>query len=380
MQISTRLLAVMIAFGGVSCLVSPSPAGERSNDDQSTEGQSHVLLITIDGLRWQEVFGGADESLLNRDSGGVRNVELTRDEFWRETDGERRRELMPFLWGTVAAQGRLIGHPDYPPLMAVTNGLYFSYPGYNELLTGYVDPRIDSNAKRPNPNVTVLEWLNQQEDLHGGVAAVTGWDVFPYIINSERSGIPVNSGWEIPDLDGYEPESSIRMAYQELPRVWDNVRYDWLTFEAARAVMRHRRPRVMYVAFGETDDWAHEGRYDLYLNAARRTDEYIRLLWNEMQALPGAKGHTTLIITTDHGRGDSLTGWKNHGKDLAGSDQIWAAVLGPHVNRDVDVPAKLSQSQIAASVAAALGKDYTALDERIAAPFPLIGSSAAVPE
>ncbi len=29
------------------------------------------------------------------------------------------------------------------------------------MLTGFADPKIDSNDKRYNENVTVLEWLNQ---------------------------------------------------------------------------------------------------------------------------------------------------------------------------------------------------------------------------
>ena len=76
----------------------------------------------------------------------------------------------------------------------VTNGHNFSYPGYNELLSGKADPRVDSNDKKPNPNVTVLEWLNGRDPYRGKVAAFCSWDVFPWIINRERSGVLVNAG------------------------------------------------------------------------------------------------------------------------------------------------------------------------------------------
>ena len=117
----------------------------------------------------------------------------------------------------------------------------------------------------------------------------------------------------------------------ELPHYWDNIRYDYFTFRGAEESIKRDKPRVLYVAFGETDDWAHAGRYDLYLDAARRTDDYIERLWKTMQSLPQYAGKTSLLITTDHGRGDTLTGWKSHGTDHPGSDEIWIALLSPDI-------------------------------------------------
>src|SRR5215467_3114601 len=51
----------------------------------------NVVLIVLDGVRWQEVFTGADPTLLNSEHGGV-SVDLTtfRKEFWRDDVAERR--------------------------------------------------------------------------------------------------------------------------------------------------------------------------------------------------------------------------------------------------------------------------------------------------
>jgi hypothetical protein len=38
-------------------------------------------------------------------------------------------------------------------------------------LCGFPDPRIDSNDKVPNPNVTLFEWLHQKPAFKGKVAA-----------------------------------------------------------------------------------------------------------------------------------------------------------------------------------------------------------------
>ena len=46
---------------------------------------------------------------------------------------------MPFLWTTIETKGKLIGNRDLLSHMNVTNQMWFSYPGYNELLSGQAD-------------------------------------------------------------------------------------------------------------------------------------------------------------------------------------------------------------------------------------------------
>ena len=331
---------------------------------------ANVLFVTFDGLRWQEVFGGADERLLHKDFGGVRDVEaLTRD-FWRDDAESRRETLLPFFWREIARQGQVFGDPEQNCVARVTNGLNFSYPGYNELLAGFADERIDSNDKRPNPNVTVLEWLHRREPFRGRVAAVASWDVFPYMINAERSGIPVNAGWQPLDAAAPAELRALDELSREVPRMWENVRYDYFTFRAALDCIERDKPRVLYVSFGETDDWAHAGRYDLYLDAAQRTDSYIERLWTAMQARPQYAGKTSLVLTTDHGRGDTREDWKNHGRDVPGCDRMWIAVLGPETPARAPAGLGVTQSQVAASVAALLGEDLPRESPRSAPPLP----------
>ena len=127
---------------------------------------------------------------------------------------------------------------------------------------------------------------------------------------------------------------------------------------------------MLFVGYGETDWWAHIGHYDLVLESAHHMDAFVRELWETMQAMPEYRGRTTFIITSDHGRGSGLVEWKEHGVDEKGSENIWIAVLGP------DTPARgerenigpVTQSQIAATVAALLGKDYPRNVPAAAAP------------
>ena len=161
---------------------------------QSSYAAENLILISVDGLRWQETFTGADKDLIeNKDF--VKDSERLKQDLWRDNAEERRKTLMPFLWNTIIPNGVIIGNRATGSLMDVANPWYFSYPGYNEMLTGAADPEINSNKKVPNKNVTFLEWANNQSQYKGKVAAFGSWDVFPYILNTERSQLPVNAGF-----------------------------------------------------------------------------------------------------------------------------------------------------------------------------------------
>ena len=126
-----------------------------------TTKTENVFLITLDGLRWQELFTGADSMLLS-DERYVDHPEALAEQFWADDPITRRKTLMPFFWTVMAREGQLYGHRAYSNQVNVTNTFLSSYPGYNEILTGFADDRIDSNDKVDNPNKTVLEFVNEQ--------------------------------------------------------------------------------------------------------------------------------------------------------------------------------------------------------------------------
>ncbi|MBW3128657.1 sulfatase-like hydrolase/transferase [Hymenobacter profundi] len=329
----------------------------------------NVVLVTLDGMRWQEVFGGADTSLFRQSKHYYADQAALRKEFGQGTAVQRRQALMPFLWGTVAKQGQLHGNRDAGSLVNVTNNQWFSYPGYNEILTGAADnARIHSNDPLPNPNVSVLEWLNQQAAFRGQVAAFGSWDVYPAILNAKRSGLPVNAGMDPVPGPGLSPqEQLLNEMLLTTPSPSGTERLDSFTDQYAQAYLKRKKPRVLYIGFGDTDEFAHAGEYGAYLHAAHYTDEFLRQLWDYLQSDPQYKGKTTLLITTDHGRGAAAAEkWRSHGADIPGADQIWMAALGP------DTPAsgeartgQLYQNQVAATLAQLLGLNY--------APTPATG-------
>ena len=84
----------------------------------------------------------------------------------------------------------------------------FSYPGYNEMLTGHPDPKIDRNEFGTNPNVTVFEWLNRMPEFHGKVA-VTPHGMFQDIFNEKRSGLIMQTGWNLPEKGKLTPRQEL---------------------------------------------------------------------------------------------------------------------------------------------------------------------------
>ena len=99
-----------------------------------------VVLIVLDGFRWQEVFDGPEHDLMDAKHGGAQDEAQLRKDFWRDTPEASRENLMPFLWTVVAKQGQIYGNQHKGSVAQVTNGFKFSYPGYNEMTTGYPNP------------------------------------------------------------------------------------------------------------------------------------------------------------------------------------------------------------------------------------------------
>jgi len=333
----------------------------------------NVVLLVCDGLRWEEVFNGAELELINKsDEGGWYAADQLRSKFWNPDPKKSRKILMPFLWSTVAAQGQLFGNGPEGSKAQVTNGMAFSYPGYNEMSTGAPDPRINTNEYGPNPNTTVFEWLADRPGFKNKVEIFGTWENYHDIFNEKRSHLPVRAGGNLVSTTDHSPRGLLfRQLYENTTRLEGTDPYDSFLSQTVLDHLQDHRPRVMFIGYGDTDGWAHSGRYDLVLEGAHDFDSYVAALWKKMQSIPEYKDQTTLIITADHGRGHGLKDWKEHGVDQKGSENIWIAVIGPDTaaKGERHNVATVTQSQIAATIAALLGEDYRAAMPQAAKPL-----------
>jgi hypothetical protein len=329
----------------------------RVNGQQKTE---NLIIVTLDGMRWQEVFMGAD-SVLSRNKKFTKDSADISKKFWNDDVLIRRKKLFPFLWSVIEQNGQLYGSRNYGNKVNNANKYKFSYPGYNEIFTGYPDTAVNSNDKILNKNINVLEFINRQPAYKNKVAVFATWEVFPYILNKERSGIYINA-----DYDSLPPGTAKFQLINNIQTLTTRpvgVRPDVLTYISAREYMKVYKPKVLYIAFDETDDFAHAGMYDLYLGSAYAQDRMIEDLWNYIQSTPQYKNKTSLLITCDHGRGDKIKeDWQHHGEKIEDAGEIWIAAIGPDTKPlgEVKLPMQLYQKQLAATISKLLGFTFTA--------------------
>ncbi len=325
----------------------------------------NIIIITTDGLRWQEVFGGMDSAIANNKQFNQGDSAAIFKKYWSGSAESRRRKLMPFLWSTIQGNGQVYGNRNFGSKVDNANRYWFSYPGYSEIFTGYPDTAINSNSFPPNPHVTVLEFLNNQPKYQNKIAAFGAWNAFDRILNEGRSKVPVYSAFD--KVGGATPtttEQTINLlSHDSYKPFGEEECLDVFTHYGAMNYLQTKKPKVLYIAYGETDEWAHSGQYRDYLNAANMVDKWIQDIWNYIQSDPFYKNKTALFITVDHGRGDiEKKQWTDHGSDIKDAYQIWFAAMGPGIKMKGEVKnnQQFYQKQFAQTIASILGLKYTA--------------------
>lgn len=337
----------------------------------AAKSEQKVVLVTVDGYRWQELFGGADSILINEKQYG--DVDIMKGDYWKDDLTERRDVLMPFTWDYIAKHGIIIGDRNKGCTMDVTNKMWFSYPGYSENLCGHADDeRITSNDAFPNPNVTVFEAANNTNKYKNAVLCFGSWKRFIEIFNEKRSGLEVNARYRHAMSEHpTEREKYLDKLQEACPKYWTGERFDFLTHEYALEAMRSRHPKLLFIGYGDTDEWGHAGNYRLYLDAAHSTDAYLKELWELIQSDPFYKDQTTVIVTCDHGRGDTtIDAWRSHGKETAHSGQTWMMAFGKGIPaKGVLTSGQYYNSQIAPTIAKLLGIQFAPQHEGAGAPI-----------
>ncbi|MGE5108043.1 MAG: phosphoglyceromutase [Sphingobacteriales bacterium] len=321
----------------------------------------NIIIITTDGFRWQEVFTGMDSSIANNQKFNQGDSDYIFRKYWSNDATERRKKLLPFLWSAISANGQIYGNRNYDNKVNNANPYWFSYPGYSELMTGYPDTAINSNEYPANPHVTVLEYLNQQPKFKNKVVAFGAWSAFDRILNEQRSKIPVYSAFDTlkgPGLTSTERLLNVMLQNSYRP-FGDGECLDVFTHYMAMDYFHTKKPKILYIAYGETDEWAHAGNYKSYLDAAHQVDAWIKDLWNTIQQLPSYKNKTAILFTVDHGRGINEK-WTSHNNTIEHSNETWFALMGPGIAAKGEIKnnGQFYQQQLAQSITRILGLIY----------------------
>lgn len=335
----------------------------------------NLIIVVLDGMRWQEIFGGADSVLINNPF-FTKDKNRVQKQFWDHDHIKRREMLLPFLWKTIGINGQIYGNRNLQNEVNVSNPFQMTYPGFSEMLTGYADPAISSNRLVVSKSDNVLEFINKQKGYQNKVAVFATSDLFPFLLDRKNSKLYINSDTDT--LNFNSSEFHLLNEMQKLTTKPTTERPDLLTYFSAKEYLKVYKPRLLYLALGETDAFAHQGNYDQYLETAKAEDNMISELWKLVQSIPQYKNKTTLILTCDHGRGDLIKEqWTSHGPKIQDSGQIWIAALGPDtkVLGEVKTPEKIFQAQLAATMAAVLGFTYQPKSHEAMKPILTISSN-----
>ena len=336
----------------------------------------NVVFITLDGLRIQEMFAGMDPVVAaDKERSGIYDPERCRRLYWRETPAQRRAALMPFFWGTLAPQGVVLGNKAAGSQVHPRNPHLYSTPGYAEIMAGRALPDLTEGGVGPIPGDTFLEFARRALGVDRmQVAAIASWPDVTRAAPRPDGALFTNAGYEAVPADVATPRMALLSEWQsQIMPLWETSRSDFVTLQLALEYLGKYRPRLLYIGLSDTDDWAHAQRYDRLLDDLHIVDGWLRALWETLESLDSHRGRTTLVLTTDHGRGVKPEDWIEHGVDQPGSGDVWIAVIGPDTpdRGEVGDYRTVYLADIAATILRLLGLDDRAFHPEAGPAIPI---------
>lgn len=294
------LLLVIVTFLDSSATIVYSVGFASSQTSHST-----VILVTLDGVCWQEVFTGADREIL-------KPIEI----------GAMIGPLLPFLNPEING-GNIVGNRSLGQEIVLTNRSYASLPCYQTLMAGAVQP-CHSNACGRIQVEAFPETIQRKLNLpKWKVVTIASWEKIKYSVEHEVGKTFVNAGIEPLWDSGTDIELGNLNTRQEKERPpWANARFDQFTFAHALRYLKRHTPRFLFLSLNDSDEWGHLNEYDKYVKALQNYNRWLYELQKMIIELSQQLGTTHLIVTTDHGRGTKKD-WVHHGSGYPESKYIW---------------------------------------------------------
>jgi hypothetical protein len=274
-------------LGPVSWPVPPEPQPQAA---VANPLQEPIVLVTLDGVRWQEVFEGTDPALSHAP----------------RVPPER---LFPNLYAFTNERGAFVGAPGLGVIHA-TGPEYVSLPGYNEIFGGQGPTACVDNACPRTLRPTLFD---EAHERGAKVAAFASWGRLDRAITAKPGSFFTSCGRGNPPSEPFPgaPES----------------RPDRLTAAAALAYFEKERPDVFYLGLGDPDEHAHQGNYAGYIASLRFADEVLGRLFAILAR--DERGRSThVVVSPDHGRAKDF---RSHGGYAPEAARVWLVAGGPRM-------------------------------------------------
>lgn len=240
------------------------------------------MLVTLDGVRWQELFEGPDPL-------------LTRDE----------APIFRRFWSQVAPLGRVFGDPRSGHEVRVATSSNASLPGYMSIYAEEPQGCLTNSCGR----VQVPTFLDRLHDE----------------LSMDRSQLEVLAAWSKLPLatTSRDDVALVRTPEADAAALSDDAyEFDRGAVQQGLDALSARRPRFLHLGLLDSDRYAHQGDYARYVKVLRAYDALLA----DIAARLDSK--TALIVTTDHGRG-LWDQWSEHGPQVPASGRVWAYVKLP---------------------------------------------------
>ena len=278
-------------------LITPAagaPAARAVVVSPAAPARDPVVFVVVDGVRWQELFRGADPEL----AAGTTAPRLGPE------------ALTPRLHAIIGERGAALGAPGRGSI-AASGPRFVSLPSYREIFSGQASLDCLDNGCAPIERTTLVDELR---DRGGHASVFASWPTIARAVARRTDGVFVSTGLSPSEgqVDSFPGEPGFRP--------------DRLTARAALDHLEHAQPDFLFLGLGEPDEYAHRGDYAGYVASIQAADGTIGELEATLARMGPRGQRTHVFVTTDHGRARTF---RDHGGGYPESAAVWLVAWGP---------------------------------------------------
>lgn len=268
---------------------------------------SRVVFVTLDGVRWQDVFG-----------------------IGTPADPSQAGTALPGLLRLVQRNGVALGAREDCGKVVVDGPSFVSLPGYLQIFTGKRSACTGNECPRTTER-TFMEEARAAFESDTDVASIASWEHIERAVSHEPDAFFISSGTRYRShavraadeiLDGLLLDAQ---AHGGAPGGTPTYRPDEWTAGIALAYLTAYKPRLLHVGLGDADEYAHQGDVAGYVSSLHQTDTFFERLEDVIDGWRKDGDKTTVVVTADHGR---ATNFRDHGSWAPESARTFLVAFG----------------------------------------------------